>query len=228
MLKEFTFVAHALQAEESREAIKSLVVGENILLKPTEASRHKTLKYLEVAYGLDPQLPVYSGLRALWDIESAEQPMLALLCVSARDALLRATAEHILGLLNGTPVLYQELSDIVARAFPRRFSPASLKSVGQNILSTWTQSGHLSTGRARIRTSPFIGPASVTYALLLGYLYGERGQGLFHTFWAELLDAGTAGLDDNAVIAAQRGLIEYRKAGGVVDISFSQLLPESR
>ena len=69
-------------------------------------------------------------------------------------------------------------------------------------------------------------PSSCAYALFLGYLCGERGEGLFHTPWAQILDAPAYTLHNLAKAASQYGWLEYRQSGSVTDISFRYLLHE--
>ena len=64
----------------------------------------------------------------------------------------------------------------------------------------------------------------MAYAFLQGHLEGHRGQMLFDTVWARSLDQPTSLLQDLAFGASQRGLMEYRHAGGVVEVSFHELL----
>ena len=56
---------------------------------------------------------------------------------------------------------------------------------------------------------------------------GGSGEMLFHTFWARLLDAGPAQLDALAFEASRRELLDYRRAGAVVDITFPGLLTDA-
>jgi hypothetical protein len=65
---------------------------------------------------------------------------------------------------------------------------------------------------------------SVAYALLLGYLCGERGEALFQTPWAQLLDAPPYVLHELAFQASREGWLEYRRTGGVTEVGFSYLL----
>ncbi len=67
-------------------------------------------------------------------------------------------------------------------------------------------------------------PATVAYALLLGHLLDVRGDGLFETLWARLLDAPVYALREHAATASKLGWIEYRHTGSVTDISFRYLL----
>jgi hypothetical protein len=53
---------------------------------------------------------------------------------------------------------------------------------------------------------------------------GGRGERLFHTLWARVLDAAPHTLHEQAQSAAQRGWIEYRRAGDVVEVGFRHLM----
>ena len=67
-------------------------------------------------------------------------------------------------------------------------------------------------------------PISVTFALLLGYFCGTRGELLFHTNWAKLLDTPIHELHNKAQLASNQGWLEYRETGSITDISFNHLL----
>jgi hypothetical protein len=60
--------------------------------------------------------------------------------------------------------------------------------------------------------------------LLLGHLQGVRGQALFETPWATVLDQPTSQLFDLAGTASQQGMLELRHAGGVTEVGFRELL----
>ena len=59
---------------------------------------------------------------------------------------------------------------------------------------------------------------------MLGYLEGARGQSLFKTLWTSVLDQPMSQLIDLAATASQAGLLEFRSAGGIVEVTFHQLL----
>jgi hypothetical protein len=63
----------------------------------------------------------------------------------------------------------------------------------------------------------------VAYALMLGHLQGTRGPALFDMLWTKVLDQPKSHLFDLASDASQRGLLEFRHAGGVVEVSFHEL-----
>jgi hypothetical protein len=112
------------------------------------------------------------------------------------------------------------LEQLIAVENPDRFSPASVKSIAQNINGSWTRAGYL-TGRVRkIRAVPVIGPASIAFCLFLGYLEGRSGQQLFASPWMRLLSDSPVELERLAALATQRELIVFLSAGGIQEIRF--------
>jgi hypothetical protein len=96
--------------------------------------------------------------------------------------------------------------------------------MGQNAGSSWQQSGHLRGKLNKVRQQANSGPVAVAYALILGHLCGERGQGLFETMWSVLLDTPPGELRAQAATASQQGWLEYRHSGDVTDVSFRRFL----
>jgi hypothetical protein len=74
------------------------------------------------------------------------------------------------------------------------------------------------------RRRPVVTPTNATYALLLAYLAGARGQSLFSGYWSRLLDCPTDHLTDLAIEASRRGWMDYRNVGQVIEVRFPQLL----
>src|SRR5262249_45995429 len=114
----------------------------------------------------------------------------------------------------------------IEAAFPGAYKENTRRSTGQNVASSWAQSGHLNPERPtrKVRAHVHPTPAAVTYALLLGHLQGARGQHLFETLWVQILDQPKSHLCDLAATASQHGMLEFRHAGGVVDVTFHHLL----
>jgi hypothetical protein len=105
-----------------------------------------------------------------------------------------------------------------------RLNEAILDKVVRNAASSWTQSGHL-VGRT-LKRRQHVKPTSgaVTMALLLGYLQGLRGASILRTIWCEVLDSTPEALSTLAARASMSGLMRFRKAGDVIEISFPDLL----
>jgi hypothetical protein len=241
---QYGFVTHGLGAHSSRtmqlaelrllfdacppaaasEDYRTAVLHDNVLLKQTETTRRKTLRYLVQLYTLNPCVLIFRALRDLWYEDTTAQPVLTLLCAIARDPCLQASAAGILDALPNAPVTGAYLADKVAAQWPGRLNATTLATIGRNTASSWTQAGHLSGLVKKVRNTAQIRPTSTVYALLLAYLCGARGDALFHSPWTQLLDAPLQMLHEQTFLAAQRGWLEYRHAGAVTEIGFSHLL----
>jgi len=226
MFKELEELLDNTQPGTTREGYLNLIIDSNILAKPTASSRNKTAKYITGLYSLCTNVLVFRILRYFWQSEKDSHTLLAFLCAYARDSLLRDVAKVILSISIGSKLSLDYIKDDLQNKHPGRFSPKTLHSTAQNIASSFQQSGHFSGRRIKIRTNPSITPANVAYALLLGYLSGVRGQNLFKTEWAKLLDIPQDRIANFASQAHRLGWMEFRNIGNVVDISFNNLLTE--
>ena len=199
-------------------------VDQNLLAKPTVSARQITFERLRELYGLDLGLLVFRALDDLWDADVSAQPMIALLCSTARDPILRAMTPYVLRLPIGATITNYELANEANNQFPGKFVASSRERLGRNVLSTWEKAGLLAGRRTKKRTKPQARPTSLAYALLLGDLCGKRGQALFTTLWATMFDAPIHELKELAVVASRQGWIEYRASGDVVEVSFRHLM----
>ncbi|MFU2079460.1 hypothetical protein ACLS0M_06360 [Avibacterium avium] len=224
MLEELSQLFAYLPPEAQQSDYAHAIDEENILGKRSSKTRVLTYRHLVDLYALDNDVLLFHALRYFWQRDSEGRPLLALLCTFARDSVFRSTAPFLLPIPEGETVSRQALEDFIDALEPARFSAGTLKSTAQNINSTWTQSGHLS-GRARKirrRAQPTAG--SVAYALFLGYLTGNRGQGLFQTEYMKLLDCSAEQALDLAESAAYKGWIVLKKVGNIIEIGFPNLI----
>jgi hypothetical protein len=226
MVPALRALIEAVHAEATFEDYRAAAVEENVLGKSTEASRRRTFRYLRELYLLRPDAVEFRALRDLWSDDKSAQQLLAGLCALANDAVFHASADAILTATVGEAVSSQELATAVAKHYPDSYSDSTLAKIGRNTSSSWEQTGHLQhQGRGpklRIRAQAL--PSSVAYALFLGHLRGARGQALLETTWAKVLDLPRSQLVDVAVAASQRGLLEFKQAGGIIDVGFRLLL----
>jgi hypothetical protein len=202
------------------------VVEVNVLGKSTEAARRRTLRYLKQLYLLRPDSVLFRALRDLWTDDPDAQPLIAGLCALARDAVFRASSEAIVRAGIGETMTWATFTSAVGERFPDSYNDATLAKIGRNTSSSWEQTGHLVTvDRAtKVRKRVTCRPATLAYALMLGHLQGYRGLALFGSPWTAVLDQPTSQLMDLAFTASQRGYLEFRNAGGVVEVSFHELL----
>lgn len=224
MLFELELLLGAVPAVGSADDYRRAILDDNVLLKKSDSTRRKSLRHLRELYVLDEEDLLFAVLRGLYYHDPASLPLLALLTAVARDGLLRSTASLILETPAGAALDTADFSRTVAGAFPDRFTPITLESVGQRTASTWTRSGHLKGRVRKVRARAAVSVGAVVYALLLGHLSGVRGLPLYETLWARLLDAPPNELDALAFAASRRGLLEYRRMGEVAEIRFSRLL----
>ena len=210
--------------EVDKDVYRQAITNENCLGKRSMKSRALTYRYLVDLYSLDRKNVLFRSLLYFWNRDSYAQPLLALLCTYARDPILRSIAPFILKLPEGTAISREALEGFIDSQEVGRFSKATLKSTVQNIRSSWTQSGHVygNTRKIRARANPTAG--SVSYALLLGYLTGARGQILFQTEYAKLLDCTPDTAIEYAEEASRKGWIVCKRIGNVIEILFPGLI----
>lgn len=199
---------------------------ENCLAKRSGRTRNITARHLTSLFALDPVLILFRSMRFFWDRDPEGQPLLALTCAYARDAILRSSAAFIQSYSFGENVTREALEEFIDNQEPGRFSKATLKSTAQNINATWTKSGHLSGRVKKIRSRPKATCGSISYALLLGYLKGARGESLLKTEFTLLLDSPFEHLSELATEAARKGWIIYKRLGNVIEANFPNLLTD--
>lgn len=229
MLSELRQLLHACSVEADLEAYRSAAIDENALSKRSVPARERSFRYLRELYSLDLGQDSFGTLRRLWDVDVEAQPLLALLAAIDRDPSLRATAKPILASRPRDRITSDDLRTAVQVVYPDSYNAATSSKIGRNALSSWTQSGHLAavTRTERIRRQATCRPAAVAFALFLGHRSGSAGQALFDTLYAQLLDVSTPVARDHAFEAAQRGWIDYREVGGIIDVGFSALRPRT-
>ena len=220
MLAELEHVLSAARACSLREDYARAIIEENAAGKQTLSTRKLTDQRMGELYALDPAVPIFRILRRIWDLDVRSHPLLGLLCALARDPLLRATASPVLSMTPSTEVARQSLTDAVRDAVGNRLNESILDKVVRNAASSWTQSGHLKGRVRKVRQRASPTPGSTAYALALGYLLGYRGQSLFETLWAKVLDGSTAEILRLAYDAKRLGFLDLRQAGEVIEINF--------
>ena len=215
-----------LPPDAEQSAYRSAVMDENILGKTTMGGREWAFRQLRRFYALDPQSLLFRALRDLWEHDLSGQPLLALLCALARDPVLRASASVIVGSAPGEAVTAGDFQAAIESKFPATYKENTLRKAARNVASSWDQAGYLhqEMRRSRVRTRAHPTSAATAYALMLGYLQGGRGQALFDTLWVRVLDHVPSHLLDLAAAASQQGMLEFRQAGGVIEVGFRQLL----
>jgi len=223
---ELTVLLAHLDAGTEAEDYRRAVLEDNVLGLRTDNGRLWRFKTLRRLYFLRPDSLLFRALRDLWNSDAEAVPLLACLCALASDTPFRATAAVIRDASPGDGLTSGDFAAAIEKAYPAAYAESTLEKAASNAYASWQQTGHLSAAekgrKTRVRVS--CRPANIAYALLLGHLQGHRGEALFDTPWAEVLDQPRSQLFDLASVASKRGMMEFRSSGGVAEVGFCQLL----
>ena len=225
MLDELETLLSSVDGLDATQAdYRRAIQEENYLGKRSQQTRALTYRHLADLYALDPEVTLFRTLTYFWKRDPQGHPLLALLCAYARDPVLRLSAPFILGMAEGTTTGREEMEVFLEEVEPGRFSKATLRSTAQNLNGSWTQSGHLTGHVRKVRRRPEATPGAAAYALLLGYVTGERGESLFRSNYANLLDCPLERRMELADVAARQGWLVFKRVGDVIEVLFPQLL----
>ncbi|MCG7872683.1 MAG: hypothetical protein JAZ11_11335 [Candidatus Thiodiazotropha lotti] len=226
MLAELEALLTAVPCEPTQANYAEQIVELNLLSKPTVKARQLTLRHLIDLYSLDPEVPLFRIFWKLWDADIDAHPVLALTLSLARDPILSLSRDFILDLPVGQSITRANTEELLRQVTGDRLSAASLKSYAQNINGSWTQAGYLSGRVKKHRKQPRITAANITFCLFLAYLEGATGERLFSSKWVRLLGESEDRLYELAQIAALRGLLVFRRTGGVTEVRFPDYLTQ--
>jgi hypothetical protein len=224
MLAELAQALDRVPADAPTASYATAIVDENVLGKPTRATRLRTAQRLAELYALDPTCPVFRVFRSYWEGGREGRSMLAFLLACARDPLLRECTPQVLAVPRGQVVPPVEIGTWLGERYPGRFRATTQHSTAQNLASSWTQAGILRGVTPKRRSQAAVTPVVASYALLLGYLGGLRGQRLLDSTWTGLLDRHPAAISDLAAEASKQGWLRYKMAGSVIEVTFPGLL----
>lgn len=224
MLSELQTLFEATQTDAGLEQYHADICDYNLLDKPTTKSRNLTYRHLLDLYGMRCDIPLFRVFRQLWPLEPASQPLLCLQLALARDPLLRLSKPLITEAEIGAPIARQDVETLLKEPDPERFSPASLKSFAQNINGSWTQAGFLKGRTKKHRSEPVVTPVNVAFALFMAYLEGATGERLLQSSHCKLFGVTDHQLNELAIAAGHRGLIDFKQSAGVTDVRFPEFL----
>lgn len=227
MLEELNLLFSFVDAPDAdKDLYLRSIVEDNCLNKRSDKTRNLSARHLTNLYGLDPSITLFRCFRYFWERDKEGQPLLALLIAIARDAILKSSIPFIKSYAMGQRVTREALEGFIDDMETGRFSPATLKSTAQNINSSWTQSGHLRGRVKKVRTEAKATPGAASFALLLGYLSEVRGESLYQTEYATLLDCSIEESIELSIEASRKGWIVLKRLGSVIEVLFPNLLSQ--
>ncbi len=223
---ELEIVMNAVPVGSHQATYEMAIVDNNVLSLKTQASREWRFQTLRRLYQFTPNSVLFRALRDLWIRAAEAHPLLACICALSQDTVFRATATFVANLRIGEEVTYSDFVAPIEDHFPGAYKQSTIATIAMKAYASWGQTGHFGAAQKglRVRQIAVCRPENVAYALLLGYLDGARGETLFETLWAGILDHPKSQLFELAFAASQRGMLEYRNAGGIVEVGFRNLL----
>jgi hypothetical protein len=221
MFKELAFLLETVNTPSvSKNGYIKAITEDNCLGKKSGITRKLSASHLENLYALDPGLLIFRALRFFWQRDIAARPLLAFTCVYTRDYLVRGIAPIILEKKEEEVITKEPVKEAINELRPGSFTAFTLESTTRNILSTFTQSGHISgkVEKKRAYVNPTAG--SIAYALLLGHISGYRGEALLSCEYVRLLDASLEKTIECAESASRSGWLSFRHIDTIYDVSF--------
>ena len=220
MLSDLEVVMKELQDKSAHQELARIIREENVLGKRTSVTRGISLQKLRSLYGLNDALPLFRVFRELWTIEKS--PVLASLLARARDPLFDSSYETIASLLPGNSVGAPDFETDLRDWWGAVYQEKTLKSALRNVSSSWSQAGYLEGLPEKRRIHPVVNKTALTLALWIGYVDGFRDQRLLESRWVRSLETDEDRLETLLEVCRREGLIEYRNAGGVVEIRLNR------
>jgi len=225
MLEELTVALASVPLESKAPAYAEAIIQENCLGKQTISTRRLTFQRLRELYALDPNIPIFRILRRAWDSDVDGRPLLALLCGLARDPLLLATADVVIGLPEGGEFQRTAMRAVLAEGVHDRLNESTLNKVVRNAASSWSQSGHLDGRTFKFRRTVRATPHTVAFALYLAHAANFPAKESLSSGWLRVLDCGVSSALELAMSAKRLGLIDFQMGGDVIDLKFARLDP---
>lgn len=225
MLRELSTYLSAAAADNGSP--NSLIIEQNVLGKDTLSARKLAVERLNALYGIVKPNPISHVLFSLWSLDVVGRPILALLCALARDPLLRDSASAILPAPLGVSVRWPVVATTLEGLHPKRFSEKMLRSLSQNCVSTWTQSGHLHGHVKKVRVLAQPTATTAAYAALIAAFCGFGGPALIESPWLAVLDRPR---DERLSLLRQaeaQGFVRVRTAGDMLEISVRQPIAQA-
>lgn len=197
----------------------------NVFGKKSQDGIKKTSNFLTQLYGFDKSLPAFIAFKYFWlECDRGERALISFVFALSNDYLLQESISVVANCKAGDKVAIEAMMENIEKFHPKRFTDNTLRSVSQNIASSWKQAG-LITGKVKnIRTQLDISYKVVAFAMLLSFLEGDRGDFIMQSNCVSALCLNDTKLRELAVEASKRDYLQYQYAGSITSISFDKLI----
>jgi len=200
-------------------------MSNNVFGKKSQDGIKKTGNFLTQLYGFDNSIPAFRAFEHFWlECDRDERALISFIFALKNDYLLQESISVVSNCKAGNKVAIETMMENIEKFHPKRFTDNTLRSVAQNIASSWKQAGLIKGKVKNIRTQPDISYKVVAFAMLLSFLEGDRGDFIMQSNCVNTLCLSETKLRELAVEASKRDYLQYQYAGNVTSISFDKLI----
>ena len=201
------------------------IMDENVFNKKTDSSKKKTITYLIQLYSFRNDDKKFISLEDYWNkVEDSEKPLLALLLAVSKDYLMSESVNLVKSVKHNNKASKEEFIANIEYFYPNRFSENTVRSISQNIASSWKQAGYVLGKIKNIRTECKPSYLSVAFAFLMAYIDDCRGDYLFEHPSVKALDTTKDEILLLLKAASDRELLNFNKSGTSTIVSFDNYL----
>ena len=198
---------------------------DNVFNKKTESSKKRTIRYLTQLYGFQDDDLSFKALEDYWrKVEEDEKPLLAFLYAIRKDYLLRESISFVKSIPFDQKVPVEGFEANIINHNPNQFTDKTLRSVAQNIASSWKQASSIEGKVKSIRKKQQPSYRTVAFAFSMAYLDDKRGEYMLDHPSVKCLDMKGEELLDLIKSAADRDLVRYNRSGTTMVVSFENYL----
>ncbi len=199
-------------------------MANNVFGKKSGDGIKKTTNFLSQLYSFDISNTPFKILKYFWqNTDENEKPIIALLFAIQQDYLLSESISVVAESKLLDKVEIEKIESNIEKYHPNRFTKNTLRSVAQNIASSWKQAGFITGKVKNTRTQTKISYNCVAFAFIMAYLNGLRGDFIISSKWVKALCLNENQLRELAIEASKRGLIQYQFSGNVTSITCNEL-----
>ena len=201
------------------------VMSLNVSNKLSKSNLKKTNRYLKQLYRFDIDDIFFKCFKNYWQfVDNDKKRIITLLYAITNDYLLRESIDLVVDTDIGNRVAVENFDKNIEKYHPRNYSENTRLSSAQNIASSWKQAGYIEGRVKNIRVKAIHDFYTVSFALLLSFLNGDRGDYILSSNWVKALALSTDELRFLIKEASNRDLLYYKFGGNVTVISFEKQL----
>lgn len=231
LIKEIT--VHTARTIMSSEFEAVIILGKpnyigamqnNVFNKRTASGIKKTTSALTKLYKFDKS---NFKFRILEDYCAKYEDLItqfAFLYSLSVDYLLQESIDYVKTFEYDIKVPTEGFEKNIQHHHSNRFSPKTLRSVAQNIASSWKQANYIQGKVKNIRKQSKPTHITSSFAFAMAYIDDLRGEYMYNHPSVKALDASTSELLSLIKMASDIDLLNYNQAGGTMVISFENYL----